>query len=249
MSTRGVRALDSLDSVVWLALAVGTRVVVVVATTLVPVVAVATASVLFAFATDGIILGVGFVFFVRPGGDHILQMSDGPREASTEVFKGATVVETILEEVDDLLVGDVDYGGALVEEAPHVLAKGLALFLLQRSQVHASTRAAHGAREVAGELLLQLVPLVNRVLVQRLEPSERSLVQAEGEVEALGVVVAASVLDGEGVVLEPLDRVLLRVVLGDSQRLDFLWEEEVTKSRREDGEAVVVTRRRSLLAS
>jgi hypothetical protein len=40
------------------------------------------------------------------------------------------VVETVLEEVDDLLVGDVDYGGALVEEAPHVLAKGLALFLL-----------------------------------------------------------------------------------------------------------------------
>jgi hypothetical protein len=33
---------------------------------------------------------------------------------------------------------------------------------------------------------------------------------------------------------------LLRVVLGDSQRLEFLWEEEVAKSRREGGEAVVV---------
>jgi hypothetical protein len=32
------------------------------------------------------------------------------------------VVETVLEEVDDLLVSDVDYGGVLVEEAPHVLA-------------------------------------------------------------------------------------------------------------------------------
>jgi hypothetical protein len=71
------------------------------------------------------------------------------------------VVETVLEEVDDLLVGDVDYGGALVEEAPHVLAKGLALFLLHHSQVHASTRSAHSARKVAGELLLQLVPLVD----------------------------------------------------------------------------------------
>jgi hypothetical protein len=59
--------------------------------------------------------------------------------ASTEVFEGATVVENILEEVDDLLVGDVDYGGALVEEAPHVLAKGLALNLLHHGQVHAST--------------------------------------------------------------------------------------------------------------
>jgi hypothetical protein len=34
------------------------------------------------------------------------------------------------------------------------------------------------------------------VLVQRLEPCERGLVQAEGKVKALGVVVAASVLDG-----------------------------------------------------
>jgi hypothetical protein len=32
------------------------------------------------------------------------------------------VVETVLEEVDDLLVGDVNYSGALVEEALHVLA-------------------------------------------------------------------------------------------------------------------------------
>jgi hypothetical protein len=160
------RALDSRDSVVWLALAVGTRVVVVVVTALVPIVAAATARVLFALATDGIVLGVGFVFFVWTGGDHILEMGDGPGAASTEVFEGATVVEAVLEEVDDLLVGDVDYCGALVEEAPHVLAKGLTLFLLYHSQVHASTRSAHSAREVAGELLLQLAPLVDRVLVQ-----------------------------------------------------------------------------------
>jgi hypothetical protein len=32
------------------------------------------------------------------------------------------MVKTILEEVDDLLVGDVDYGSAFVEETPHVLA-------------------------------------------------------------------------------------------------------------------------------
>jgi hypothetical protein len=78
------------------------------------------------------------------------------------------------------------------------------------------------------------------VLVQRLEPCEQSLVQAEGEVEELGVVVGTSVLDGEGIAPEPLDGILLRVVLGDSQGLEFLWEEEVTKSRRESGEAVVV---------
>jgi hypothetical protein len=66
------------------------------------------------------------------------------------------------------------------------------------------------------------------------------LVQAEGEVEALGVVVAASILDGEGVAPEPLDGVLLRIVLGDSQRLEFFWEKKVAKSRREGREAVVV---------
>jgi hypothetical protein len=57
------------------------------------------------------------------------------------------------------------------------------------------------------------------------------LVQAEGEVEALGVIVAASVLDGEGVQPEPLDGVLLRVVLGDPQRLELVREELVAKSR------------------
>jgi hypothetical protein len=67
------------------------------------------------------------------------------------------------------------------------------------------------------------------------------LVQTEGEVETLGVVVASSVLDGEGVASEPLHRILLCVVLGDYQRLEFLWEEEVAKSRREGEEAVVVT--------
>jgi hypothetical protein len=32
------------------------------------------------------------------------------------------MVETVLEKVNDLLVGDIDYSGVLVEEAPHVLA-------------------------------------------------------------------------------------------------------------------------------
>jgi hypothetical protein len=66
------------------------------------------------------------------------------------------------------------------------------------------------------------------------------LVQAEGEVEALSVVVATSVLDGEGIAPEPLDGVLLHVILSDSQRFEFVREEQVAKPRREGGEAVVV---------
>jgi hypothetical protein len=118
-STRGLlrvvfhRALDSHDSVVWLALAIGTQVV-AAATALVPVVVAATARVLFSLATDGVVLGVVLVFFISPGGDNVLVVGDGDRAATAEVFKGATVVETILEEVDDFLVRDIDYGGALV---------------------------------------------------------------------------------------------------------------------------------------
>jgi hypothetical protein len=90
------RALDSRDSIVWLALAIGTRVVVVVATALVPVVAAAAARVLFALAADGVVLGVGLVFFISPRHDHVLEMGDGAGAASTEVFEGATVVKTVL---------------------------------------------------------------------------------------------------------------------------------------------------------
>jgi hypothetical protein len=33
------------------------------------------------------------------------------------------LVETVLEEVDDFFVGNIDYCSALVEEAPHVLRR------------------------------------------------------------------------------------------------------------------------------
>jgi hypothetical protein len=75
------------------------------------------------------------------------------------------------------------------------------------------------------------------------------LVQTEREVEALCVVVATSVLDGEGVASEPLYWILLRVVLGDPQRLEFLWEEQIAKSSREGGEAIVLACRGGFLAS
>jgi hypothetical protein len=75
------------------------------------------------------------------------------------------------------------------------------------------------------------------------------LVQAEREVEALRVVVATSVLDGEGVASEPLYWILLRVVLGDPQRLEFLWEQQIAKLSREGGEAVALARRGGFLAS
>jgi hypothetical protein len=50
------------------------------------------------------------------------------------------------------------------------------------------------------------------------------LVQAEGKVEALCVIIATSVFDEEGVVSEPQYGILLRVVLGDPQWIEFLRE-------------------------
>jgi hypothetical protein len=69
------------------------------------------------------------------------------------------------------------------------------------------------------------------------------LVQAEGEVETLRVVVATSVLDGEGIAPKPLYWVLLGIVLGDPQRLEFLWEQQTAKSSREGWETVVLAYR------
>jgi hypothetical protein len=60
------RALYSRDCVVWLALAIRTRVVVVVATPMIPVVIVAAARVLLALAANSIVLSVGLVLFVGP---------------------------------------------------------------------------------------------------------------------------------------------------------------------------------------
>jgi hypothetical protein len=59
------RALDSRDCVVWLALAIKTRVVVAV-TALIPVVVVVAACVLLALATNGVLLGISLVFFISP---------------------------------------------------------------------------------------------------------------------------------------------------------------------------------------
>jgi hypothetical protein len=73
------------------------------------------------------------------------------------------------------------------------------------------------------------------------------LVQEKGKVEALCIVVATSVFDGEGVASEPLDWILL--LLGNPQGFEFLREKQIAKPSREGKEAVVVTCRGGLFAS
>jgi hypothetical protein len=55
------------------------------------------------------------------------------------------------------------------------------------------------------------------------------LVQTKGEVEALGAVVATNVLNGQGIAPEPLNWFLLRVVLGDPERLELLGKKQSAK--------------------
>jgi hypothetical protein len=59
------RALDSRDCVVWIAFAIKTRVV-VVATSLIPVVVVAAARILLALTANSVVLSVRLVFFADP---------------------------------------------------------------------------------------------------------------------------------------------------------------------------------------
>jgi hypothetical protein len=75
------------------------------------------------------------------------------------------------------------------------------------------------------------------------------LVQTEREVQALCIIVATSIFDGEGITSKPLDWVLLRVVLSDPQRLKFLWEKQIAKPSREGREVVIFACRGGLLAS
>jgi hypothetical protein len=89
---------------------------------LIPIVVVAAAHVLLPLSANSIVLSIRLVFFVDLRSDHVLEFGDGARAAATEVFEGAMMVETLLEKVDDLLVGNIDYSGALVEKASHVLA-------------------------------------------------------------------------------------------------------------------------------
>jgi hypothetical protein len=75
------------------------------------------------------------------------------------------------------------------------------------------------------------------------------LVETKREVEALRVIVTTNIFNGKGVASEPLYWILLRIILGDPQRLEFLWEKQIAKSSREGGEAVIFVCCGGLVAS
>jgi hypothetical protein len=85
-----------------------------------------------------------------------------------------------------------------------------------------STCSDHGSLEVVDEGLLEVLPGVDRVWFKAFEPSEGCGFQSYWEVECLGGVGSARYLDGELVATNPLARVLLAVVLGDTDWFKIL---------------------------
>jgi hypothetical protein len=67
------------------------------------------------------------------------------------------------------------------------------------------------------------------------------------EVEALHVVVATHVFNGQGIAPEPLNWVLFHIVLGDPERFEFLGEKQIAKPCRVGGKVVAIADFGSLL--
>jgi len=122
LATRG--ALKCRDMIVWLALFTGIRVlplafVTVVATLLVVIVLIAARGV-------AVIL---LLLVVGPDRHHITEFSNGLGSLLPKVSEEVPVGEALLEAVDDVLIGDVGDGGALLKEAASIGMQGLALSL------------------------------------------------------------------------------------------------------------------------
>jgi hypothetical protein len=77
-----------------------------------------------------------------------------------------------------------------------------------------STYADHGSLEVVDEGPIEVIPGVDGVWFKSFEQSEGRSFQGYYEVECLGGVGSARYLDGNKVAMNPLERVLLAIVLG-----------------------------------
>jgi hypothetical protein len=72
-----------------------------------------------------------------------------------------------------VLVGDVGDGGSHLEESSGVGPQGLVHLQLNMRQVMTSTCSNHGSLEVVDEGPLEILPGVDGVWLEALEPSER----------------------------------------------------------------------------
>ena len=101
-------------------------------------------------------------------------------------------------------------------------AQSLVLLLLALGQVMTSTCPRDGPLIVVEEDFLEVIPVVDGVWLEALQPCDWGRLQGYREVNDFGGVGAAQNFYGLGVALEPLLGSYLAVVLGDANRLEIL---------------------------
>jgi hypothetical protein len=118
-----------------------------------------------------------------------------PAEISVDVWVGDAVVVA----VDNVILRDVRDGSADVEEATCVGPQELVTFLFTLSKIVTSTCASDYPLEVVDENLLELLPRVDRVVAEALQPCEWRRVQSHRELDDLGDVGTPRDFNGRGV--------------------------------------------------
>src|SRR5687767_11588015 len=74
-----------------------------------------------------------FVLFISPLLHHEFEFFDIGWSSVTEVLVCSSIIESVLEALNDVCFGDVHYSSLLLEEPSQIVAQGLALFLLNLS--------------------------------------------------------------------------------------------------------------------
>jgi hypothetical protein len=107
---------------------------------------------------------------------------------ASEVVVGVLREEAVLEAANDVLVGNVGYGGSNLEETPGVGPQGLVQLLLDLGQIMTSTCLDHGSLEIVDEGPLEVIPGVDGVWFKAFKPCEGHGFQGYLKVECLGGV-------------------------------------------------------------
>jgi hypothetical protein len=97
---------------------------------------------------------------------------DGLESIVAEVSEESLVDDAVVEAVDNILLRDVGDGGACVEEAAGVGSQELVTFLFALRQTIMSTCSSDRPFKVVGEDSLQIIPRVEGVFPEALQPCE-----------------------------------------------------------------------------
>ena len=114
----------------------------------------------------------------------------------------------------------------MLGEASHVVVQGFVGLLLTPSEIPGVPRAHVCALDVAHENLDQVVPVVDLVRGEVLEPCSRRVCEVQRKVaDNYGVVSSAAQLASQAVVIEPEPEISFSRVLGEGGGLTKVWRE------------------------